>query len=292
MISEAALVGFRRAAGDAAAQADLHAALGDAVARARQARPTIDVPSDAFVEALGHAVAGDADLTAAIAALHVGDLWLATACAAHDRAALAELERVLASLVPTLARTGADAALIDDVIQVHRTRLLSSTEDRPPRILAYRGRGDLRSWLKVALVRDMVRALRRDRPVSCEDDEFERLMDTGGDVELRLLEDTYRDRFRQAFAAALAGLSARDRNLLRYHLIDELNIDEIGAIHRVHRSTAARWLVKLREDLHEGTRAELMRSLELGPSEIDSVLRLIRSRLDASIARGLGGVTV
>jgi RNA polymerase sigma-70 factor (ECF subfamily) len=265
--------------------------LTEALEIARAAWPSIAVDPDEFGDAVDLAIAGEADAAAAIRSLHVADLWLATGCAAGHRGALTELERVLGSLRPTLARMGATAALVDDLLQIHRTRLLSGSEDRPPRIRGYRGHGDLRSWLKVALVRDAVRALRRAEHVSHEDDEIDRLMDPQGDTELQAMKDAYRDRFRTAFAHALGELSPRDRNVLRYHLIDELTIDEIGAIYRAHRSTAARWLVKIREELYERTRAELMRSLALGPSEIDSVLRLIRSRLDASIARGLADAT-
>lgn len=279
--------------GSSRTAAESVSALQEVLVTARAAWPAIDLSPAAFEAAVGHAVAGEPDAATAIRSMNAGDLWLATACAAGHRVALAELERLLASLVPTLARMGAGAALIDDVVQVHRTRLLSPAEDRPPRIRGYRGRGDLRSWLKVALVRDMARALRRDRAQAHDDadEEIERLMDPGGDAELAALKDAYRDRFRVAFSHALAELSPRDRNVLRYHLIEALSIDEIGAIHRVHRSTAARWLGKVREQLYEGTCAELMRSLDLGPTELDSVLRLIRSRLDASIARGLDDPT-
>jgi transposase len=39
---------------------------------------------------------------------------------------------------------------------------------------------------------------------------------------------------------------------LRYHHVDGLNIDEIGAIYRVHRVTAFRWLEKAKEQLVRG----------------------------------------
>jgi RNA polymerase sigma-70 factor (ECF subfamily) len=285
--AEQLVAGFCRTADATAPTKDATDALTEMLVIARAAWPMIDVAPAELGEAIGHATVDGADPAAAIRSLHVADLWLAIGCGAGDRVALAELERLLATLRPTLARMGATAAVIDELLQTHRTRLLSGTEDHPPRIRGYRGRGDLRSWLKVALVRDAVRALRRDDHVSHDDDEVERLMDPQGDAELQAMKDAYRDRFRVAFAQALADLEPRDRNVLRYHLLDGLAIDDIGAIYRVHRATAARWLVKIREDLYERTRAELMRSLAVGPSEIDSVLRLIRSRLDASIARGL-----
>jgi RNA polymerase sigma-70 factor (ECF subfamily) len=97
----------------------------------------------------------------------------------------------------------------------------------------------------------------------------------------------YADAFRGAFEAALAKLDAKDRNVLRFHLVDRLAIDQIGAIHGVHRSTAARWLAGIRERLYRSTRRHLMDELHIGTSELDSILRAIQSRLDASIGRHL-----
>ncbi|MBC8072294.1 MAG: transcriptional regulator [Deltaproteobacteria bacterium] len=281
------VVAFRRGANLEEVSAELRAALEQAMTAAAAARPGIDAPTVQLAEAIGLAVADTSDPVTAIAALHGGDLWLASACAADRRGAIPELDRILASLRPTLARMGADATLIDELLQQHRARLLAGDEQRPPRIRGYRGHGDLRSWLKVALVRDAVRALRRGVDSSPSGDELDRLMDPGGDPELAAMQDGYREGFRAAFGRALAELESRERNVLRYHLLEELSIDDIGAIYRVHRATAARWLVRIREELYESTRRELMHSLAITPAELDSVFRLIRSKLDASIAHGL-----
>jgi RNA polymerase sigma-70 factor (ECF subfamily) len=277
---------FVDAANLPAIPAGLDAALEQAIASARAARPTIVVSPLEFAAALGAAVGDAEDPVAAIPSVHAGDLWLATACAAEDRTAIGELDRTLATLRPTLAKMGASRETVDELLQEICTRLLVAAPDRPARIRGYRGRSDLRSWLKVAAVRDAVRMLRRERTPN-DPDELDVLMDSSSDPELQALADEYRVAFRAAFSLALSELPARDRNLLRYHLLDELTIDDIGAIHRVHRATAARWLVRIREHLYVATRSEIMRSLALSPHEIDSMLRLIRSRLDASVARGL-----
>ncbi len=73
--------------------------------------------------------------------------------------------------------------------------------------------------------------------------------------------------------------------MLRYHFLQGLNIEQIGAIHSVHRATVARWLASLRKDLLESTREALARRLDVGDAEVESIMRLIRSQLDASIER-------
>ena len=259
-------------------------ALDRACTRGSAAWPTLQVPEEDIGAAIGAAIGDEPDLAKAIDELQAEDLWLACACALGQRAAMEALDEKLVSLRPTLARIGADRETIDDLMQQIRARLLADTEDRPARIRSYRGRGDLRSWLKVVVVRDGMRAVKRERQAPIASDELDVLMDPGADPELQAMRGSYAESFREAFTQALAGLSARDRNVLRYHLVDGLSIDELGAIYRVHRATAARWLVKIRETLYDATRRKLLDSLALSPSELDSVIRMIRSRLDASIA--------
>ena len=70
--------------------------------------------------------------------------------------------------------------------------------------------------------------------------------------------------------------------------IDKLSIDEIGAAHRTHRTTAARWLREIRAKLAARTRDLLAAALRLPDQELDSVMRLVRSRLELSVSRLLG----
>jgi hypothetical protein len=53
-------------------------------------------------------------------------------------------------------------------------------------------------------------------------------------------------------------LSRRDRNLLRYQYFDHLTVDDIGALHRVHRATAARGVARaeIEEEPLEGEGAK------------------------------------
>jgi RNA polymerase sigma-70 factor (ECF subfamily) len=82
-------------------------------------------------------------------------------------------------------------------------------------------------------------------------------------------------------------LARRDRTLLRYRYIDDLDIDAIGAVYRVHRATAARWLQRIRRELLEDTRARLAAKLAVKTDELDSILRFIGSQLDISIGSAL-----
>jgi RNA polymerase sigma-70 factor (ECF subfamily) len=98
----------------------------------------------------------------------------------------------------------------------------------------------------------------------------------------------YASEFRTAFKETLHRLDSRERTVLRYSALDGLSIDEIARLYSVHRSSAARWLVKARTDLLEGTRSRLMTKLDVTPEELDSILRLIQSQLDASLGSSEG----
>jgi RNA polymerase sigma-70 factor (ECF subfamily) len=116
---------------------------------------------------------------------------------------------------------------------------------------------------------------------------------TVADPELELVKRRHSEDFEAAFRDALAALAPRQRNVLRLHFVDGLTIAAIGAVHRVHRATAARWLAGARADVLERTRSALRARLRLTPTEVDSLVAVVQSRLDvnlrALLATGSGG---
>jgi RNA polymerase sigma-70 factor (ECF subfamily) len=82
-------------------------------------------------------------------------------------------------------------------------------------------------------------------------------------------------------------LTPRDRSMLRFHLIDGLSIDQIGKLESVHRATAARWIAAARKKIHDAVRADLRRQMKLTRAELESLIRVVRSRLDFSVKRHL-----
>jgi RNA polymerase sigma-70 factor (ECF subfamily) len=111
---------------------------------------------------------------------------------------------------------------------------------------------------------------------------------TQASPELEHLRRVYTAEFREALLAALGELSAHDRNILRQQYVYRMTIDQIGAIHGVHRVTASRWEVKARTALLAKTRRGLLRQLRIDATELDSIMRVIQSQLDVSLLRYLG----
>lgn len=256
----------------------------------REQWPELAVSEAAYAGCLGARVAGEADPVAALGGLRGADLYLVCGCLAGDPRAFRALEAgPLQRVRGKLQRTGLPAEAVADACQRIAQHLLVAGPDGTPRLASYAGRGDLAGWLYVAVAREARRLAQRDArhvPASGPD-----LMDEtiGADPELAHLKGTYREAFRGCFHAAVAELGERERNLLRQHLLDGLGIDQLASLHKIHRATAARWLTRVREELARRTRALLAAQLGLGERESDSVLRLIRSQLDLSLTRALGG---
>ncbi len=71
--------------------------------------------------------------------------------------------------------------------------------------------------------------------------------------------------------------------MLNLHFVDGLSIDEVGTVYHVHRATAARWISAARAALLKEIRLRLAAALRASESELDSVMRGVRSQLDVSL---------
>lgn len=273
---------------------DLAAALTRAVARGAAAWPALEVAPAAFRSYLEARLPGEGDAVAALEAMAIEDLYLACACVhGEGRAIAAFTERFVRVSIAAAARSRRGGPAADDMAQLVLEKLLAPRGELPPRLAEFNGQGGLRAWVRVTVVRagiDLERTQAR-RIVADTGEPASNLEElaTTTDPELDYLKRHYRDEFRQAFAVALANLDARSRNALRHHLVDRLSIDQIAALYRVHRATAARWISRSREALLAGTREHLRQRLKLSEGEYASIMRLIDSMLEVSVQRLLSG---
>ncbi len=267
--------------------------MAEALQRAHEdgqaAWPRVVLDAERFVAYLAPRAPTDVAPLVALQRLHRTDLYLCCACCDGDAAAHAAFDRHASPDIDlALRRVSGAEAVADDVRQTLRERFLVAADGKPPRLAQYTGQGSLGGWVRIAAVRQAHRLLRRHgRELPLETQRLAVAAGAGDDLELGYLKRTYRAEFRQAFAAALDGLPPRDRNLLRYRYLDDLNIDQIGTIQGVHRATVARWLAATRLRLLDQTRAQLGNRLALDATEVESVMRLIHSQLPASIVAHL-----
>ena len=94
----------------------------------------------------------------------------------------------------------------------------------------------------------------------------------------------YKRELQQAFREALASLTSKERNLLRYHYLENLSIDKIGLMYGVHRATAARWINAARENLCKQTRAIACNRISLSEEGFDRILGHIASQIQMNLA--------
>jgi RNA polymerase sigma-70 factor (ECF subfamily) len=273
------------------ADPDLEPALEQVIDQARATWPTVTISDDIFVAHLAAALhkAPVRSVEDWLARDTVSDLYLACGCAQGDPAALAAFDaQYIAGLDPALRRLDLPASVIDDVKQDVRRRLLVGDGARPPRIADFNGGGSLRGWLRVVAINAAREILRRVDSPPATDELADVVPQIADDAELELLKAHYREQFRAAFAVALEELSPRDRTLLRQHYLLGLGVGQIAAMYGVHRATAARWLDRCNRMLLSLTRRALATRLRVDRTDVDSILRLVRSRLEVSIRAALG----
>jgi RNA polymerase sigma-70 factor, ECF subfamily len=272
----------------AAERTALAAVLDAALVAAREVWPGVAVDAPAWVRALAAISPQPLVPDQPLGAILVADHYVAFACAAGDPTAIAACDAILVREAGFAAEgTRMHPSVRDEAIQIIREQLFVARPDKPPAIGGYSGRGPLRAWMRVSISRELVRiakAQQKSAPLE------EKLIADPVFIEDPVLEELklkYREQLAAAFREALAQLPARERTLLRYQVIDGLTIDDIGAIFKVHRATAARWIAKIRDDIVERTRATLAQALGVDTEEAASIVRLVQSQLDVSVIKHL-----
>ncbi len=258
--------------------------LADQYREAAAAWPTVRLSYERYVEHVEERIAARASepRERVIRTLPAADVYLAAACADGDPAALAAVRDALVpALRQALGKLGMTPASIDETIQ-HVLVAVFVGDGRPPQIREYGGRGTLRSWLRTIAVRTGRRMLGLEAQ-GAGDDELSELPAAVADPELALLRTRYGEQVREAFAAAFAALGERERNVLRQYYIDGLTIDQLAALYQVNRATTARWVAGARLAVVGHTREQLVGRFGIAPTDVDSILRLVRSQLDVSL---------
>jgi RNA polymerase sigma-70 factor, ECF subfamily len=263
--------------------------LADRLAQARDAWPAFAVEPARFAAEVARRLGDDATLER-LEAMKAGDVYLAIACTDGDATAIAACAAILEKEVEHAShRTSATAAVAAEIAGNLRRVVFVDEPQRPAAIREYTGRGDLRSYFRVMAIRDLIRAVakqRREVP-GATDDLLARIV-PAQDPELSFLREQFRDVVDDALRAAIGSLDDRSRALLRYQLVDGWSLDQVGRAYDVHRATVSRWMTAIRRDLGERIRAELAARLHVAVDEVESIVRLVRSRVDISLDRVLG----
>lgn len=236
--------------------------------RGRQQHPGLDLDRERFAEVAAGKPDGDD-----------GELYLACACEAGDKAAFARFEELyFPAIAPALAPMKLSASAVEDVLQLVRSKLFVGE-----RLTRYAGQGKLEGLVRVIAVRTAISMQRKEGREALQTSTA--LMSSAVAPELELIKQRYRSHFELAFERAIDELSPRDRAVLKLHVLEHSSIDELGALYKVHRATAARWLEAIRDKLGDRTRELLAEDLALPPAELESVIRAVQSQVEVSLSR-------
>jgi RNA polymerase sigma-70 factor, ECF subfamily len=272
----------------------LTSTLERAYTTARAMWPSVVVTSERFAAEVARRLGAELS-PSRLASMCAVDVYLAIACLDGDEQAIRILEREYLIEVDHAARkTGAtDEQAID--VRGHLHRILFVAEPgRGAGLAEFNGRGDLRGYLKVIATRELIRIVsrgRREHTIEPLLDSFDLSFDLGFGLdlarapELSLMRARYGSIISQVMRAAVEELAERPRALLRYSLVGGWSIDRIAALYGIHRATAARWLAAARDALADSMRAKISAQLVMPVDDVDSIVRLVRSQIDVSLAR-------
>jgi RNA polymerase sigma-70 factor, ECF subfamily len=256
--------------------------LAQAIARARAAWPHVVLGEAQFLDYLDERLPDREHLND----LSVEDLYLACGCAHGNLEALRAFESCLTGDVETvLIHMKVENDLRQDVLQLVRTKVIMGQDGTRPKIADYLGSGPLRNWLRAVVTRTALDVLRARPRRAVTDSELLRTVPAAiDDPETAFLRQRYASEFSDCFREAFAELSVRDRVLLKRHFVDGLSTEQIGELHRVHRVTVLRWITRALKKLAQRSQKLLSKRLDLGSSEYESIVRLVRSQLDLSLS--------
>ena len=274
----------------------IEAALGDALARGREAHEGLDIDDTRVAALLGEIVAARTDEDAGLdentvvetlASAPAGDVVLALACADGIDAAMKRFRARYMPAMASVARRVGNVALDPEEVaaQVVEKLFVAGSQARP-RILDLVGRGELAGLVRVVAVRTAINLSRRDRrEITDPNDALATAIASQTDPELAAIKQDHRSAIKGALETAIASLQPDERNLLRLSLLHRLTIDEIASLQQVHRSTAARRLARIREQLGAQARRNLRIELGARAEDLEHVFQLVRSSLHVSFER-------
>lgn len=253
--------------------------LTDLHLRGATAWPGIRVDEAAFAAFL------DARATPGDDGAHAEDLYVACACSLGDARAVGAVdERYVAGLPAHLVRRGFPQHLADEVVQALREKLFVGVDGAPGKIAEYRGQGSLLAWLRVTAARAASNARRdesnRARLVhDAVDGEAPPL-----DQEMGVIVSRYGPELRAALRGAFDALSRDERSVLRMHFEQGLSLDAVARVLGMSRATVGRRMLSGRQRVLDVMLATLGEKLSATPEELLSILGVVRSKLDVSLA--------
>ena len=213
--------------------------------------------------------------------LHAEDLYLAVACTEAAPGAAETFEREHREAVVGFFGTGVGGPDPRELAQELFVELMVGPAAK---LRGYSGRGSLRAWLRMVAARRTLNARRREgRRASLEARAMRDATAQARDPELVYLKERYAPAFEAAFRDAIAALPGETRGLLKLHYAEGLGLTALGRMHGWSKATTSRRVAHAREGRLAVACRLVRERLRLDDRELESLIRLVRSDLGASL---------
>jgi RNA polymerase sigma-70 factor, ECF subfamily len=226
---------------------------------------------------------------ATICRLHGADLYLACGIARGMPEAMALFEdRLMGEVVVALRRFRLQRAVVADLCQIVREKVMIGDPERRPKIAEYSGRGALRGWVRVVATRIALNSLRgRKAEVGNDDALLDAAASGSASPELCYLRQRHAADLRLAVDRAMQSLTAGERVLLQQHFVDGLGMEQIAKLYRVHRVTILRRMDRVLRTLRLLTARFMEQRLGCTASAADGIIGQVLGHAHLSILRHL-----
>jgi len=273
--------------GEEISRLELDPALEELFSKVSEQQPRLPFGEDekmAFARHLGASVPEGTPAVTWLASLFPGDFYLCWAASNGEEAALRAL---VDDYVRPACRIAAGApGRVDELLTEVSTHLSVPTENGPPRIASYSGRGPLEAWLRMVAKRRSIELYRGERPRPAQEEYARRALNVM-DPELDFLKFRYARQFNAALEEVLAALSTEDANLLYLTSVEQVSSEAVAQMRGVSTRTIQRRLAVIRAGVFDDLRQAMRLRLNASHDEIESLLGLVQSQLGVTLHRVL-----
>lgn len=209
---------------------------------------------------------------------HFDDLLFAMACLQHNEFAI---RRLTGDLIPkACAALDRRGLVFEDDLRAQLIHDLLFAEN--PLLQSFYGKGRLLGWLKVIVKRRAQKLVAQAPTPSVDETQLlNAIAGTQNDPHQYMVTEM-KGLFREALHYAISHLPAADRLLLRQYFVDQLTIDKLAALYGQHRTTYARRISGIIEDIRVAIRNSITSNANVTSAEYESYERLIAGSFEIS----------
>jgi len=264
-------------------EAELEEHLSTAVRDSRRAWPDVEVDPDAFMRHLAERVPGDLPLLEALGAMHIGDLYLACGCLLKNTRAMSHFDSSYIARMSSSAGRASGERADGEIAQGLRMRMLLGTDDQPPKIASYAGRGPLSAWIRVSAARMAVDLHRNEQEAAV--DPAWAVRGVALDPEMLYVKERYGEEFGKALEAAFLRLTTRIRTILQLYFLEGVGAGQIAQSYGTSTRTVQRWIVTAQNGIVDEVKAAMTKRYQLSNSQLDSLFGAVETEMVAALRR-------